>query len=303
VAESRRPTYLYPPQRHATVTIMRINLAWPFLTLGCIAVVALGFLTGSLFGSAAVGIIVGLVLLVAVTLFVQARWDARDPAATAAIEQHVEQVLTRVLAEEVDELEAAVQRLPRTQTYDSPYDEAAYLIKDARSTVDPAVRSRLENKDHRTITYAVTDVAGARSRIDELLERGDDRGRHALGPCFADPRHGPASVPEQKVALPDRSTEKVPLCSVCAERVRVGLGPQFRMIEDGKPAPYWDLCPVSHPYVNGYWGKRTFPLRRVQLERHLDPATAAELRTGGGRRVRFYFSVSASSREGNRSRL
>lgn len=290
---------------------MRINLAVPFLVVGCLLAVGLGFVTASLPGGPMLGILGGLVLLVVAALLIQARWDARDPAATAAVERHVDEVLTRVLGEELDELEAAIQHLPRTATYDSPYDDAAGIIRSARSAVDPDIRRRLVDKEDRTITRTVAEVADARRRIDELLQRGDDgllgrgddggRRRYALGPCFADPRHGQASEPGQEVTLPDRTTAKVPLCSGCAERVRVGLAPEYRMIEDGTPAPYWTLGPVTHPYVNGYWGRTTYPLRKVQLERHLDPATAAAL-SGGGRRVRFYFSVSSQATEGQRRR-
>lgn len=277
---------------------MRINLAVPFLTVGCLVAVGLGFVTASLPGGPMLGILVGLVLLVVATLFVQARWDGRDPAAGAEIERHVGEVLTPVLDEELDELEAAIQQLPRTATYDSPYDDAAGIIRSARSAVDPDIRRRLADAEHRTITDAVAEVADARRRIDELLGRGDD-GRHSFGPCFADPRHGLASVPGQEVTLPDRTSAKVPLCSGCAERVRVGLAPEYRTIDDGGPSAYWMLGPVTHPYVNGYWGKQTYPLRKVQLERHLDPVTAAAL-SRGDRRVRFYFSVSAQSSEGRR---
>lgn len=278
---------------------MRINLAWPVVAVGCLAVVALAFLTSAVFGSAATGIVVGMVLLVVGLLFAQSRWDGRDPEATAAAEQHVEEVLTRVLTEEVEELSAAAERLPRDGAYPTPYDDARVVLDPLWGSLDPDIRRRSISPGDEDITSVVRQVADARHRLRDLLGADTGGPRRSLGPCFADPRHGSAQA-RSSITLSDRSTLDAPLCAECGQRAEVGLTPVFRMIDDGKPTPYWELGAVSQAYINGYWGSdHTFPLRRVQLERHLDLVTASQLHDGD-QRTRFYFNLSANSREGNR---
>jgi hypothetical protein len=152
-------------------------------------------------------------------------------------------------ADDLRALEGAVGSPPYAAAL-AAYETAEHACDRARSP-----------EDLRAVAAVLRRGREELARAEALLE-GRDEPEEQHGPCFFDPRHGPA-VREVEWSPDGAAPRRVAACAADAERIARGAEPDIRQVMvDGRAVPYWDAPPEFRPWLEGHYG----PARRGGIQ-------------------------------------
>ncbi|MEZ5098097.1 MAG: hypothetical protein R2731_19690, partial [Nocardioides sp.] len=170
--------------------------------------------------------------------------------------------MREVLVTEAVELDAEAQAI-------SDREDASWVTTDRMRRLKAEVGAAFAGATGLTepgqADAVIAAIARAREQLAgiEALDRGEEPPRPGP-PCFADPRHGPATA-HTRFTPTGGSELSVPVCAACAA---VGAPLVRKLPFEGVEVPYWTAGDLGRRYVDGYWREHPFPLPEVEDMRH-----------------------------------